>query len=87
MVTAEDKYQITILFFNMLEVLVYGVSCPFIPIASYLKGKEGLAMVPVRQNACGGCHLNLPPQVINEIQMKTELVFCESCARILYIEE
>lgn len=52
-----------------------------------LKGKDGLAMVPVRQDACGGCHLNLPPQVINEIKMKEDLVFCESCARILYIEE
>jgi len=52
-----------------------------------LKGKEGLAMVPVREDSCGGCHLNLPPQVINEIQMKKDLVFCESCARILYINE
>lgn len=52
-----------------------------------LKGKEGLAMVPVREDACGGCHLNLPPQVINEIRMKKDLVFCESCARILYINE
>jgi predicted nucleic acid-binding Zn-ribbon protein len=29
----------------------------------------------------------MPPQVINEIQMKSALIFCENCARILYIEE
>jgi predicted nucleic acid-binding Zn-ribbon protein len=29
----------------------------------------------------------MPPQVINEIKMKSSLVFCENCARILYIEE
>jgi len=52
-----------------------------------LKGKDGLAMVPVREDSCGGCNLNLPPQVINEIKMKKDLVFCESCARILYIIE
>ena len=52
-----------------------------------LKGKDGSAMVPVCEDACGGCHLNLPPQVINEIKMRKELVFCESCARVLYIEE
>ena len=52
-----------------------------------LYGKDGLAMVPVKNEACGGCHLNLPPQVINEIKMLRELIFCESCARILYIEE
>ena len=52
-----------------------------------LKGKNGLAMVPVRMDSCGGCHLNLPPQVINEIKMKKDIIFCESCARILYIKE
>lgn len=52
-----------------------------------LHGKDGLALVPVHEEACGGCHLNLPPQVINEIKMMKELMFCESCARILYIEE
>lgn len=52
-----------------------------------LKGKDGLAMVPVREDACGGCHLNLPPQVINEINMKKDFIFCESCARILFIKE
>lgn len=52
-----------------------------------LRSKDGLAMVSVNGNACGGCNINLPPQVINEIKMKEDLVFCENCARILYIEE
>jgi len=52
-----------------------------------LSGKNGLAMVPVAHSACGGCHMNLPPQVINEIKMTESIIFCESCARILYIEE
>jgi len=51
-----------------------------------LKGKDGLAMVAVANDACGGCNMNLPPQVINKIMMKNSLIFCESCARILYIE-
>ena len=49
-----------------------------------LKGREGLALVPVRNNSCGGCHLELPPQVVNEIQIQDKLIICESCARILY---
>ncbi|PIU41615.1 MAG: hypothetical protein COS99_04705 [Candidatus Omnitrophica bacterium CG07_land_8_20_14_0_80_42_15] len=52
-----------------------------------LYNKDGLALVPVRGNACQGCFLNLPPQVINEIKMKKDFVFCESCARLLYLEE
>ena len=49
-----------------------------------LKGREGLALVPVKNNACGGCHMELPPQVVNEIQIQDKLIVCESCARILY---
>ena len=52
-----------------------------------LHNKDGLALVPARNHACQGCFLDLPPQVINEISMKEDLVFCESCARILYLEE
>lgn len=52
-----------------------------------LHSKDGLAMVDVIDEACGGCNINLPPQVINEIKLKQELIFCGSCARILYIED
>ncbi len=50
-----------------------------------LKNKDGLAMVRVIGGACRGCHMNVPPQVINEIKMKQELIICENCSRILYI--
>ncbi len=49
-----------------------------------LKGREGLALVPVKNNSCGGCHMELPPQRVNEIQIQDKLIVCESCARILY---
>jgi hypothetical protein len=49
-----------------------------------LKNKNGLAVVPIVNDACGGCHRVLPPQIVNEAKMKNELVICEFCARILY---
>jgi len=49
--------------------------------------KDGLAVVPVANDSCQGCFRIMPPQVINEIRMKAELIYCENCARILYIEE
>jgi hypothetical protein len=49
-----------------------------------LKNREGLALVPVVNNACSGCHLGLPPQVVNEVHMQDKLIVCESCARMLY---
>lgn len=53
-----------------------------------LRHKEGVAIVPVQEgSACGGCFMNLAPQVINEIKMYDQLVECELCSRILYIED
>ena len=52
-----------------------------------LRHKEGKAIVPVQGNTCGGCYMNVTPQMINVIKMHEEIVTCEMCTRILYIEE
>lgn len=52
-----------------------------------IKNRGGLAVVPVDDETCQGCFQILPPQVINEIRMHKDLIFCENCTRILYIEE
>ena len=49
--------------------------------------REGLALVPVVSDACGGCDRRLPPQVVNEVYLRARLVTCESCGRILYFDE
>ena len=51
-----------------------------------LANRDGLALAAVKSHSCQGCFMNLPPQVINEIKMRDKIVTCESCARILYIE-
>lgn len=48
------------------------------------KKNDGLALVPVVNSTCQGCHINLPPQTVNEIMMENKLHSCESCARLLY---
>ena len=52
-----------------------------------LVNKEGLAMVPIRMNTCGGCFMGVPAQVINEIKMHDKLITCEMCSRLLYLED
>ncbi|OIO36179.1 MAG: hypothetical protein AUJ74_03320 [Candidatus Omnitrophica bacterium CG1_02_44_16] len=52
-----------------------------------LQGKNGLALVKVDNNSCGGCFMHVPPQVENEIRMHENIITCESCARILYLQE
>ena len=51
-----------------------------------LHNRGGLAMVPIIGDACGGCNMNLPPQVINEARLKKDLTLCGNCARILYFK-
>lgn len=52
-----------------------------------LEKKSGLAIVPVKGSSCGGCYIQLRPQIINEIKLRKDLVTCETCSRILYVEE
>ncbi len=52
-----------------------------------LKIRGGLALVPVQGTSCGGCHMFVPPQVINMISMYDTLVTCEMCNRILYLDD
>jgi len=52
-----------------------------------LHSRDGLAMVAVKDNSCGGCHMLVPPQVINLIRMYERIITCEVCNRILYIKE
>ncbi len=49
-----------------------------------LKSREGVALVPIVNNACGGCHMGFPPQVVNEAQQHEKWIICESCARLIY---
>jgi hypothetical protein len=52
-----------------------------------VKNKGGLAVVTIADEACQGCFRVLPPQVVNEVKMNSELVLCDNCSRILYLEE
>jgi len=52
-----------------------------------LNSRDGLAIVSVIDNSCGGCHMLVPPQVINLIKMYERIITCEVCNRILYIKE
>ncbi len=52
-----------------------------------LHGRGDVAIVPVKNGSCQGCHMLIPPQVINEIRMHERLINCETCTRILYLED
>ena len=47
------------------------------------KVKNGLAVVSIDRDACGGCFNQIPPQRQLDIQMHKKVIVCEHCGRIL----
>lgn len=45
--------------------------------------RNGLAVVPVEREACGGCFNAVPPQRQSEIRLRKKVIVCENCGRIL----
>ena len=45
--------------------------------------RNGLAVVPVKRDACGGCFNRIPPQRQSEIRLGKKIIICEYCGRIL----
>ncbi len=48
--------------------------------------KNGLAVVTVQRDACGGCFNQIPPQRQLDIATKRKVIVCEHCGRILVPE-
>jgi predicted nucleic acid-binding Zn-ribbon protein len=48
--------------------------------------RDGLAIVPARNQSCTGCHMNLSPQLFNLLQRDDRIHTCPNCNRILYYE-
>ncbi|MBO7142553.1 MAG: hypothetical protein J6V76_05555, partial [Bacteroidales bacterium] len=49
--------------------------------------KNGLAVVPVRRDAGGGCFNKIPPQRQLDVASHKKIIVCEYCGRILIDDE
>jgi len=45
--------------------------------------KTGPAVVPLNGEVCSGCHMHVPPQIVNEV-LAGKLHSCAHCGRLLY---
>ncbi len=45
--------------------------------------RNGLGIVYIQRNACGGCFNRIPPQKQMEIKMRKKIIVCEYCGRIM----
>ena len=48
--------------------------------------RDGLAIVPARNQSCMGCHMNISPQLFNLLQREDRIHYCPNCNRVIYFE-
>lgn len=69
------------------EKLVKDVPESILPLYERLmKTKAGLAVAPMRDGKCGGCHMKLIASTVMSVHAAKEIARCEDCGRILYGE-
>jgi predicted nucleic acid-binding Zn-ribbon protein len=44
-------------------------------------------VAPLQDGKCGGCHMKLIASTVVAVQSAREIVRCEDCGRILYVED
>lgn len=49
--------------------------------------KNGLAVVAVERDSCGGCFNTIPPQRQSDIRLRKKMIVCEHCGRIMIDSE
>ncbi|MGH7885437.1 MAG: zinc ribbon domain-containing protein [Thermodesulfobacteriota bacterium] len=58
-----------------------------LPVYERAAKRNGDALALARDEFCTSCHINLPPQLYNELLTETKIILCPSCRRILYTEQ
>lgn len=49
-----------------------------------IRKNRGIGIAEVKGSACGGCNMMIPTLMIEKLNRNNEIIYCESCGRILY---
>ena len=79
--THKDEEELT----NKSEQLSKNIEERLLTAYKRIRGnaRNGLAVVTVDRDACGGCFNNIPPQRQLDIRSRKKIIVCEYCGRIL----
>ena len=68
------------------EELTSRIDSPLLKQYEFLKDRlKGVAVAEVKDATCLSCHMQIPPQLYNELHRKDKIIPCPSCLRILYL--
>ncbi|NNE97759.1 MAG: hypothetical protein HKN25_01930 [Pyrinomonadaceae bacterium] len=51
------------------------------------RSRDGIAVAAVKEESCSACNMSLRKQMIVELKTTDQILTCESCTRILYVNE
>lgn len=64
--------------------LVSKIDPKILPLYEKIFKKNGRALALAENEQCTSCHINIPPQLYNEILKRLKPIQCPSCKKILY---
>ena len=71
------------------EAVSGGIDAKMLATFNQIKANQTnkIGIVAVKDAVCQGCHMNIPPQMYNELQRGDSLKRCPICERIIYWKE
>ena len=86
--TEEGKHQLEDLD-SRWKAISAGVDVALLNMYNKVKStqSDAVAIVAVIEAVCQGCHMNIPPQMYNELQRGDHLTKCPMCQRLIYWQD
>lgn len=69
------------------ENIASKISPEILPVYEKIMKRDGTALALAKNEVCTGCHMNIPPQLFNEVLTLSRIIQCPNCKKILYCEE
>lgn len=67
------------------EAMIVGIDEAWLSRYTRIFNNKGdYALVPVENGTCGGCHMRVPPQLVQDAKRGDAMVSCSYCGRLLY---
>lgn len=83
--TEEGKHRLESLGAE-LKTVSAGIDAPLLDMYNRVKSTQSnaIGIIAVIDAVCQGCHMNIPPQMYNELQRGDALTKCPICQRLIY---
>ena len=82
--TAEDRQELDVLSAERRQLVAELNPQVYSAYDRIRKKRRGVAVAEAVDGRCGACHMALRPQFFQDLRASEQVMYCESCGRILY---